>query len=165
MNKKKTKLHKFGSDYYYLGQDCYGKNYFLEQATFDCGWYWGGGYVQTFTNNRNPAASRDISSHSHFDTMFFNNKRTCAYDAFTTFFDVTPFSKDEIWKICELMNAFYTARRYADMLYIGGTNYTRNPATTAIQSESEYKRINEVVIPAIMSELYVILSPDKDVNT
>lgn len=37
MNKKKTKIRIFGHDYYYLGQDCYGVNYFLQEASWDCG--------------------------------------------------------------------------------------------------------------------------------
>lgn len=151
---KKHKVYVFGKDAYFLGQDENGINYFLEQAKWDCGWYWGGGYVETYTNNGNPARSRDISSHSHFDSMFLKGN---AYDTFKAFFKVTPFSDKEIWQILELMQSFYTARKYSDMLHIGGAHYTSNPAKETIQNESEYNRINKEVIPAIFDNLYDIL--------
>lgn len=154
---KKYKMEKFGKICYFLGQDEYGTNYFLEEATWDCDWYWGGGYVETYTNNCNPVKSKDIQSHNHFDSMFFHQNKN-AYDAFKDFFKKHPFTDNEIWKICELMKSFYIAREYSDMLYRGGAHYTSNPVKAIIQSETEYKRINEEVIPTIMKALYGILT-------
>jgi len=101
--------------------------------------------------------SRDINSHSHFDSMFFKGNVN-GHDMFKKFFAVTPFTDEEIWKICELMKSFYIARQYSDMLYCGGAHYTSNPATETIKNETEYVRINKVVIPKIMNALYKILS-------
>lgn len=158
---KKYKMHKFGKDCYLLGQGHDGRKYFLEEATFACGWYWGGGYVETFTNNRNPLNAKDIWSHQHFDDLFFNKRGGGTYfDRFNDFFYKTPFTHKEIWKICELMKSFYIARHYSDMLYTHGAHITTNPAKEAIGSEDEYKRINEVMIPAIMKELYDILEKE-----
>ena len=92
--------------------------------------------------------------------MFFSGKVN-GYDAFKAFFKVTPFTDKEIWKIVELMQSFYTARRYSDMLAIGGAHYTANPASETIKSPEEYNRINNKVIPAIMTELYKILGGDE----
>lgn len=154
---KKRMDHAFGKDTYLLGVDCDGVLYWLEAAQFDCGWYWGGGYVETYTNNKYPGKSRDIESHQHFDSLFFNRPRKNGFDAFKEFFTDTPFSDDEIWKICELLKAFYTARDYSDMLYTGGAHYTSNPAKDHIQNETEYQRINKDLIPALFKELYSIL--------
>lgn len=152
----KQKKHAFGKDIYFLGQDKNGVNYWLEAASWDCSWYWGGGYVETYTNNRSPEKSRDINSHQHFDGLFFKGNKN-AHDLFFEHFPVHPFTDSEVWKICELMKAFYTARHYSDMLHCGGAHYTTNPAADAIKSEEEYNRINKNVIPAIMQELYKIL--------
>lgn len=157
MTLQKKKSHAFGRDTYLLGQDAEGTKYWLEEAKWDCNWYWGGGYVETYTNNNYPSMSKDIISHSHFDSLFFNNANKNGHDAFQEFFVVTPFSDKEIWTICELMKSFYIARQYSDMLYCGGAHYTSNPARETIKNESEYKRINEVVIPSIMKALYNIL--------
>lgn len=154
----KRKSHAFGKDVYLLGKDAEGTSYWLEEAKWDCDWYWGGGYVETYTNNDYPSMSKDIVTHSHFDSMFFKANKN-GYDAFTDFFYETPFDNKEIWKICELMKAFYIARQYSDMLFCGGAHYTSNPASEAIKSDTEYKRINETVIPELMRHLYEILSP------
>lgn len=161
---KKWVINKFGHTCYFLGRDKYGKNYFLQNAKFDCGWYWGGGYVETYTNNKNPERAKDIEMHTHFDSLFFNNPRKNAFNGFKEYFPETPFTDSEIWKICELMKAFYIARNYSDMLYTGGAHYTSNPAAEIIKSEIEYKRINETVIPEIMNELYKILGNTEKEN-
>lgn len=153
---KKKKTRAFGKDIYFLGQDERGTNYYLEAATWDCGWYWGGGYVKTYTNNNNPSIARDTRSYQRFDRLFFKGNKN-GFDNFKEFFKVTPFNDSEIWKICELMKSFYIAQKYSDMLHTGGAHYTTNPAKENIQNVDEYQRINDKVIPAIMSELYKIL--------
>lgn len=155
----KRKTCAFGKDIYLLGKDSNGTMYWLEAANWYCNWYWSGGYVETYTNNKSPERARDINSHQHFDGLFFRSNKS-GYSAFNAFFVEHPFTDLEVWKICELMNAFYTARHYSDMLHRGGTHYTTNPAADAIKSNDEFERINKNVIPAIMAELYKILSND-----
>lgn len=154
---KKTKSRAFGKDVYLLGMDADGTYYWLQAATWDCDWYWGGGYVECFTNNKNPAAAKDITYHSHFDSLIFNDPRKNCLDTIKQLFVETPFTDDELFKILELMKSFYTARAYSDMIHMGGSHFTANPAKDVIRNDEEYKRINEVVIPAIMQELYRIM--------
>lgn len=153
MKNKKTKLKIFGKNNYYLGTDKDGINYFLQEARWDCGWYWSGGYIETYTNNNYPTLSKDTNSHGHFDTMF------PSWDVFMNFFTQSPFTREEKWEIYELMESFYIARKYSDFLYAGGANITGNPAKKVIQGEGddEYNRINKEIIPAIMIKLYKIL--------
>lgn len=158
---EKWVIHKFGRTCYFLGRDKFGKNHFLQSANFECGWYWGGGYVETYTNNQNPEQAKDIQTHTHFDSLFFNNPLKNAFRSFKEYFPETPFSDSEIWKICELMKTFYIARDYADIVYRGGARYASNPASDVVKNEAEYKRINGKVIPEIMNELYKILG-DKE---
>lgn len=158
-NKKKS-FTWHGKTYYYIGQDENGQKMYLEKATWDCNWYWGIGYIESFTNNRNPELSRDISMHTHFDCLMEEQAKNRFYhiDAFKTVFPVNPFTDSEIWKIIELMKSAYTARQYSDMLYTGGSHITGNPAKDIIQNETEYKRINDIVIPGIMENLYKIMT-------
>lgn len=147
MNKKTFTWH--GKKYYLIGTKD-GEDMYLEQARFDCGWYWGLGYIETFTNRRHPERSADISSHTHFDVLFRK------YSDFVDDLE-TPFTKEEKWKIYEIMQSLYTARKYSDMLHCGGAHITTNPAKETIQDDAEYKRINEVMIPAMLEELYKIM--------
>lgn len=153
---KKQIITVFGKYHYLLGEDASGIKYYLQKAKFDCGWYWGGGYVETFTNNRNPEKSRDISSHQHFDCLILNRKKN-GFDTFKEIFVNNPFTDKEIWTICELMQTFYIMREYSDCIYKGGANYTNNPAKDTIKNDSEYKRINEIVIPELWEKLYSLL--------
>ena len=164
-NIKKHYFSRFGHWYYFIGTDEQGTKYYLEQAHFDCGWYWGIGYIETFTNNTHPELSKDITSHQHFDSMMKDigyEKRLYHIDAFKALFPHNPFTDKEIWTIIELLNSAYTVREYSDMLHIGGSHVTSNPAKELIQNEEEYKRINEIVIPGIMKELYKIMTESEE---
>ena len=153
---KKQTLKWQGNQYYLIGADNDGIKYWLEKASFDCNWYFGFGYVETFTNNRLPHLSKDINSHSHFDNMIFNKNKSC-YDAFKECFPINPFNDNEIWKILELMKSFYTIREYSDLLHIHGSHITNNPCNEIIQNDEEYNRINKTVLPSIFEQIYNIM--------
>ena len=157
---EKKKSHAFGKDIYLLGEDKEGTRYWLETGSWDCDWYWGFGYVETYTNNKNPDRARDISSHQHFNGLFFH-KDKMSYDVFKEFFAKTTVSDKELWKLLELMKSFYIAREYADMLHRKGAHYTTNPCKEIIQNDNEWLRINREVIPAILNEVYKLLSPEE----
>ena len=61
---QKHKSHAFGKDVYFLGT-LRGVPQWLEEPTWDCERYWGCGYIEEYTRPTLPAASRDISSHTH----------------------------------------------------------------------------------------------------
>lgn len=154
---EKKKSHAFGKNIYFLGRDVYGENCWLEEASWDCNWYWGFGYVETYTNNKNPSRSKDISVHQHFDELFFRTGKT-SFDAFNDFFAETPLTDKEIWRLLELMKSFYIAKEYASMIYLGGAHYTsHNPCEDIIKDSGEWERISRVVIPAICEEVYKLL--------
>ena len=134
-----------------------GEKYWLEKATFDCGWYWGVGYVEHYTGNG--AGDKTWRGHSHFDYLFLKGPSDCK-TMFDNFFEETPFTGDEIWKILELMQSVYTCRRYSDMLYTGGSHITRNPMSHVITNKEEYGRLNNGVIPLLLNELYKIMAPE-----
>ena len=156
---KKRKTHAFGKDIYLLGEDKEGILYWLEEARWDCDWYWGLGYVETYTNNKNPSISRDINTHQHFDRLFLNGP-SCGFDNFKNYLIETPFNDSELWKIMEIMKTLYTLREYSDTLNRGGSHYTSNPCKDIIKNDDEYNRINKVVIPALNKELYKILNEE-----
>ena len=70
---KKKIINKFGK-HFLLGINHDGEYVWLEKESWDCGWYWGFGYLHTYSNNRCPERSRDLNSHFHFDSTFLNKK-------------------------------------------------------------------------------------------
>lgn len=148
---KKVKVVN-GEKFYLLGkrkED--NKNIWLQNANFDCGWYWGIGYIEIF-NNKN-----EIIEHTHFDTLFFNNKK-CCYDLFKEYFIETTLEDKEIWQLLEIMETIYTMRKYSDMLYMGGSHITENVEKDIIKNDTEYKRINDILIPKLLEDIYTLLS-------
>ena len=154
---EKRKSYVFGKDVYLLGKDKEGTLYWLNEASWDCDWYWGLGYIETYTNNKHPGRSKDINSHQHFDSLFFNGTNN-GFDNFKNYLTETPFNDNEIWRIMEIMKTLYTLREYSETLYRGGSHYTSNPCKDIIKNDNEYNRINKVVIPTLNKELYRILS-------
>lgn len=116
----------------------------LAPPSWDCGWYWGFGYLQ----------SKDI--HHHIDTL---NPNKNMFDALKGYYGDTLTIKDDadLWTFCELVQTFYTLKETAEVLGRGGSNYTRNPCDKIILNKEETKRINEIVLPAIFDELEDLL--------
>ena len=102
--KKKTS-HAFGKKIFFLGRDKDNINHWLEQAKWDCDWYWGFGYIETYTNNANPDRSNDINCHTHFDSIVFNKNSHTINDILKT-----PFDDKEAWELSDLLKSFYTLK-------------------------------------------------------
>lgn len=157
---KKQKLTIFGKENYLLGKDADGTKYFLLQPSWDCEWYWGFGYVRTYTNNANPQRSKYMKSHQHFDGLFFNNSGEDCLRLYQRFF-APPYvlSRNDTWKLLELMKSAYIAQKYAEMLFVGGAYLTTNPVADIIKCKEEWERINQEIIPALMGQVAQLLSP------
>jgi len=161
MNKRKS--HAFGKDIYLLGKDSDDTLYWLEQGKWDCNWYWGCGYVETYTNNKNPEKAKDISSHYHFDGLFFKQSKINGYDAFREFFVSTPLNDKEIWELLDLMKCIYSFKELAEIIHRGSSNYTTPivDVQNKIKNEEVYKWINFDVIPFLLNRVYILLSPSE----
>ena len=155
MEKKVITWH--GKKYYLIGKNPYGKNCYLKEASWDCDWYWGFGYIETFTNNAHPEKAKDIASHTHFSEVFSNPYMNGYKNKKKLFVEYTVSDK-ELWKLVELMNTFYTLENYSNMLHRGGTNYSENSIKDIIKNDDEYERINKVVLPKLFEEIYQLLS-------
>lgn len=155
---KKEKRKAFGKNIYLLGKDKNGVKYWLEEASFNCGWYWGFGYIETYTNNNNPEKARDINSHQHFDGLFL---KTNIFDSYKDFFAETTLNDDEIRQFLGYMEEFYTMRKYSDLLH-SGNNITSKAKNIKLEeneeeNKKEYKRINEILLSELFEKIYSLL--------
>lgn len=154
MNKEKS--FAFGRDIYLLGQDEDGIYYWLEAPNWDCGWYWGFGYIETYTNNISPSHSKDISSHQHADNfinwwMTWNNNKYILKK--------TTFTEKEGWELTELFERFYMFSKIAEYYHRGGAGFTNLDDDKKDQKECD--RINKEEIPYITKRILDILTPKK----
>ncbi len=150
MNKKTIRV--FNRTNYLLGKDNEGTNYYLEQPKFDCGWYWGGLYIETFTNNNNPTHSKDIASHGHFNTMFLKD-----YNSLFNFFKESVLSGHEKCTLLELARTFYTLKEVAGLYYRGTSAISNNPCKDTLKAKERYLEVVKVLLPNVISQICNLL--------
>ena len=158
---KKQTDRAFGKNIYLLGKSTEGRKLWLEAPSWDCGWYWGFGYVETYTNNRAPSKSRDIQSHEHIDGFIGEKMKKSGeychniYDSKK--FAKTTFNENEGWELSELFKRFYTLRETANIFHNGAGISSSTVNTTSKELANE---INEKYIPAVTARILEILTPN-----
>lgn len=152
---KKQTLTIFGKKNYLLGTDKNGRKLFLVAPSWDCGWYWGFGYIETYTNNRHPERSRDIASHNHFNYLFgtiFGTNCTF-YDGFKNIIIDSTLSDNELWKLCDYMETFYCLNETAEVLKRGYSHYDERAKLDIVKDEAYAERINKVILPELFKHI------------
>lgn len=150
MNKKT--INKFGK-HYLLGKLKDGDYLWLEEPSFDCGWYWGGLYLHTYTNNRQPTRSVDISSHTHFDSRFLDK----GYNSLKENFEELVLTDKEVWRLLELSRTFYILKDSAGLFEKGSAWVTKNDCYDVIKDQDLYEEIVKVKLPAVNSAICNLL--------
>lgn len=146
----KQKMYKFNKDSYLLGKDADGVKYWIEAASWDCDWYWGFGYIVSYTRRGD-----DINSHQHADK--FLSEWWQEWNGSKPRLAETTFTEAEGWEISELLQQFYTLKETAEYFGRGKSNC----GTTSIPNYPKpelVKEINEVRMPIIFERIYQILS-------
>lgn len=159
--KKQTTI-AFNKKIYLLGADAEGTKYWLEAPSWDCDWYWAFGYIETYSNNNCPEKARDINSHQHFDSLFLNNSKVNAFDAFKEFFKETTLNDKEIWLLIDYMYSFYNLKKAAATLGRGYSHITEKAKLSEVQNIEMAKEINEKMLPAIFKQIDILLSGSKE---
>lgn len=175
----KRKDRAFGKDVYLLGIDKDGQYVWLEQATWDCGWYWGFGYIERYNIGRgkNPHLASDIRSHTHWDSGIIGKHEKYDFEkkAFVLSsdyihhinehpdFKATTLSEKESWKLSEYMSTVYTLKESAEMFGRGGSHLSSDDYEEEVVRREEWaKEINEVILPKLFNAIYVLLSHDEE---
>jgi len=149
MNKQKS--HAFGKDVYFLGVDKDGYNLWLEAASWDCDWYWGFGYIETYSNNGDPSKARGISSHSNFDSMLLKESKFLLSDIGVE----SPLTKKEQWRLADLMKSFYTLKEAAAVFGRGGSHIAGT--SDYLKQPEMVEKINKELLPELFKEVYKLL--------
>lgn len=157
MLEKKT-IKVFGNKYYLLGISKDGRKIYMQEPEWQCNWYWGGLYLNSFTNNSNPERSRDLSAHFHFDSTFLNGP-DCSKDMFKNYFKETVLTDNEIWELCDYMQTFYTLKSVAELFKCGYSHQTERAKIEKVQSETQYDLVNKVWLPEVFKRIETLLTP------
>ena len=128
MNFNKILLGKLKSD---AGTSADGENMWLEKHKWDCGWYWGFGYV----GNKN--------CHFHFDSLLYikDGKGSVKYTA-SDLFESTKITDKEWWVIRDLFSQAYALQKAAEVYQYGGHQTTVVGTTDIIKNKERADQIN-----------------------
>lgn len=117
----------------------HGNNISLSDFSWDCGWYWSGGYL----GNR--------SCHFHLDSYF--SKNVCAFDAIKADFgDSLLISDEHLWRFVDLFVQFYAHTKSAEAFQYGGHMTSRGRKEEEINktlAKAINDHIRDVIIPAV----------------
>lgn len=118
---------------------------YLSAPSWDCGWYWGFGYL----GNNN--------CHYHFSGL---DKNKDLHTAIKEHFDTINIRESQLWEFAELMSTFYKLKTATEVLR-GSAGLTSNPIKGVIQNDDEIKRINTIVMPYLFNAIHNILNNNK----
>lgn len=168
---KKTSV-AFGKKIYLLGIDNDNRLVWIEAPKWDCGWYWGFGYIERYTNNKNPSKAKDIESHSHFQgeivgqQEFYNHEKQVFQKGEYIHhlnenpnFKASVLTDGESWLLSELMSSFYILQKTAEFFKDGKSNLTDNPLKESFKRQDWRKEINEKMLPLLFKKIDELLSP------
>lgn len=153
---KKRTSEAFGKKVFLLGTDKDGQGYWLGSPTWDCNWYWGFGYIETYTRNFMPHLAKDIKSHEHA-TNFMAEWFIGCNGSKPKLTDKT-FTEAEGWELSELFKQFYHLREQSEFWGRGKMHV----ADTKIQNWTNKElanKINTEMIPIITARILEILTP------
>lgn len=149
-----SKLLRSYPEKVFFGKNVFSENINLYCPSWDCGWYWGFGYL----GNSN--------THYHLNGLGSDTGEAInrnIYDQLLSHFDdeagIVAYMKtnDTLWVFCEIVETIYALKNAAEILERGGSHYTVNPCCDLIRDSSEAERINNIVIPKLIDEMYIAM--------
>lgn len=139
-------------------------NIYLSAPTWDCGWYWGFGYLGN-KNEHYHLSSYKQKTHCLTDDkgkfhLITESRNKNMYDCLKEDYELNPNILHHLWQFCELVSSAYSLKETAEILGRGGSHFTTNVCKDIITNSDEVKRINGAVLPSIFNAIHEILNSD-----
>lgn len=132
------------------------KRVYLIEPTWNCNWYWGFGYIQTFI-------TRAIYDHQHFNSLFLEQE---IFDSYKNYFIDLTLNDDEIWQLLGYMKEYYTMEKYAEFLQYGNhiTSKAKNvlEEKNKVENDKEVYRINKILMPELFAKIDKLLTENNE---
>ncbi len=106
-----------------------GEHVYLTKHKWDCGWYWGFGYLGNYR------------CHFHVDSLLYVNGDKGAYCA-SDLFEETKITDKEWWVIRDLFVQAYALKAAAEVYQYGGHQTTSVGLTDVIKNKDRADQIN-----------------------
>ncbi len=151
-----------------LGKNDRNEYAYLQPFQWDCGWYWGGGYIEWYRQNRSWGA------HTHFSGLskterYDGSKQVWVredhniFDGFKKHIPVRAITDAQLWRLCDLMVQFYALKEAAEVYQHGG-HMTSQGRTEAEIDKGMAAKINLHIELDIIPEVKKIFEPVAEVK-
>jgi hypothetical protein len=110
----------------YKGNHVAGEKIYLSKHSWDCGWYWGFGYV----------GNKDL--HTHFDSAFLTSETDIK-----KIFEETKITQSEWWLLRDLFIQAYALKNCAEVYRYGGHQTSKTGITDIIKNDELAKQLNK----------------------
>lgn len=149
---------------------------YLEDFSWDCGWYWGGGYIENrnFHTHFNGCFLNTPDSRGHSLGNFFDpwtklpahltaldvsiiKNGASIWESLDFFLDDAQYTERQWWRIKDLFKQFYALRAAAETFQYGGhcTSDGRNDAEI---NKDMAAKINDHIRTVIIPEVHKVLN-------
>lgn len=117
-----------------------GENIYLTAHSWDCGWYWGFGYI----------GNREL--HTHFDSSFLGAETNVK-----KIFSHTNITQDEWWILRDLFIQAYALKKCAEVYRHGGYQTTKKGITDIIVHCDMANKIN-ADLKKVLDKIWEVVS-------
>lgn len=131
-----------------------GESIRLSAPSWDCGWYWGFGYLGNRNCHYHVDGLKKVRTYNHEKKVFEYTFHDLHSGFKAHFGNTLRITDSDLWVVAELFETFYALKKTAEVLGRGGAHMTTNPIALTILNEDEAKRINEVVMPALFDAMH-----------
>lgn len=128
---------------------------YLEKPSWDCGWYWGFGYLEYYYKNRKNCHR----IHTHFDIVFLETKKGLGYNIFKQL-DKCVLTNEEIWLLLDYMSTFYKLKEAAEVFGRGCSHYTDRARQDFVKNIDMCNSINKVILPKLFDKIHNLLTEE-----
>lgn len=149
-----------------LGKNRDGIKEWLQPPSWDCGWYWGFGYLQTPRSHRHFSGLVGQQEYYDYEKGIWRKGEYVHNIYDSPELVETTFTSNEGWKLSELFKQFYLLQSMAE--YTHKTPAGCRVTTSPVEQDDEkmkqwHKEINEVMIPKVTAEIMRMLTPVAEV--
>lgn len=147
----------------YLGK-YHGEKVYLAPPSWDCGWYWGFGYIQ----NRN--------LHTHYNCVCLTKVERYDFEkaAWTNgeYIDILSgnpdftelaFTEPTLWALSDYMKSFYALQKAAEVLG-RGSSHMAGSAKPCVLDQAMAERINTELLPKLFDTIFELLTEKENTH-
>lgn len=126
----------------------------LYAPTFECGWYWGFGYLGNKNCHYHLKNYKQIAGFSDYRSISM-------FDAFKMDYTLCDVLQNDttLWTFCELTQTAYSLLAVAEIFSRGGSHQSKNPCQELLKNLDMYEHINFVLLPALFKEIDELFVP------